>query len=179
MNRRRALITLLVTLAIAWGSLAAVLAAGWTPKLGLDLQGGFAVVLVAPEDTDPETLDTAVEIMRRRIENLGIVQEPGISVQGDRSILVQLPGVEDRARALAAVGTTGELSFRPVLGVFPESPALTDPDGTHPDGLDPESGLTIVDDSSQEAYLASTDGLIVYHVGPGPSLPHRSRSSRR
>lgn len=166
MNRRRALITLLVTLAIAWGSLAAVLAAGWTPKLGLDLQGGFAVVLVAPEDTDPETLDTAVEIMRRRIENLGSVQEPEISVQGDRSILVQLPGVEDRARALAAVGTTGELSFRPVLGVFPESPALTDPDGTHPDGLDPETGLTIVDDSTQEAYLASTDGLIVYHVGP-------------
>ena len=98
MNRRRALITLLVTLAIAWGSLAAVLAAGWTPKLGLDLQGGFAVVLVAPEDTDPETLDTAVEIMRRRIENLGSVQEPEISVQGDRSILVQLPGVEDRAQ---------------------------------------------------------------------------------
>ena len=166
MNRRRALITLLVTLAIAWGSLAAVLAAGWSPKLGLDLQGGFAVVLVAPEDTDPDTLETAVEIMRRRIENLGSVQEPEISVQGDRAILVQLPGVEDRARALAAVGTTGELSFRPVLGIYPESPALTDPEGEHPDGLDPETGLTIDDDSTQEAYLPGLEGVIVYHVGP-------------
>ena len=166
MNRRRALITLLVTLAIAWGSLAAVLAAGWSPKLGLDLQGGFAVVLVAPEDTDPDTLETAVEIMRRRIENLGSVQEPEISVQGDRAILVQLPGVEDRARALAAVGTTGELSFRPVLGIYPESPAITDPEGEHPDGLDPETGLTIDDDSTQEAYLPGLEGVVVYHVGP-------------
>jgi protein-export membrane protein SecD len=165
-NRRRALITLLVTLAIAWGSFAAVLAAGWSPKLGLDLQGGFAVVLVAPEDADPDTLDTAVEIMRRRIENLGSVQEPEISVQGDRSILVQLPGVEDRARALAAVGTTGELSFRPVLGIHPESPAITDPEGEHPDGLDPETGLTIEDDSTQEAYLPGLEGVVVYHVGP-------------
>jgi hypothetical protein len=37
MGRRAALITVLVTLAIVWGSLAAVLATGTTPKLGLDL----------------------------------------------------------------------------------------------------------------------------------------------
>ncbi len=114
MNRKKALITLVVTLAIAWGSLGAMLLAGWAPKLGLDLQGGFAVVLVGPEGTDPDTLDTAVEIMRRRIEGLGSVQEPEISVQGERSIVVQLPGVDDRERALEAVGTTGEMSFRPV-----------------------------------------------------------------
>jgi len=81
---------LLLTLAIAWGSLAAVLSAGWTPKLGLDLQGGFSVVLTAPEGTDTQVLDKAVEIMRNRIATLGSVQEPEISVQGSRSILVQL-----------------------------------------------------------------------------------------
>ncbi|MEA2022897.1 MAG: protein translocase subunit SecD [Actinomycetota bacterium] len=167
MNRKKALITLLVTLAIAWGSIGAMLLAGWAPKLGLDLQGGFAVVLVGPEGTDTDTLDTAVEIMRRRIEELGSVQEPEISVQGERSIVVQLPGVDDRERALQAVGTTGELSFRPVLGLVPQSPALTDPEGDHPDNLDPVTGLSHPDDvNAAIAYLPSEDGFSVYVVGP-------------
>jgi preprotein translocase subunit SecD len=137
-NRRRLWITLAVTLAIAWGSLAGVLSAGWTPKLGLDLQGGFSVVLTAPEGTDAQVLDKAVEIMRDRIATLGSVQEPEISVQGSRSILVQLPGVSNRERALQAVGTTGELSFRPVLDAGIISPAFTD--GTLE--LPPESTTT-------------------------------------
>ena len=126
MNRRRLWITLVLTLVLAWGSLAASLAAGWTPKLGLDLQGGFSVVLTAPEGTDAQVLDKAVEIMRDRIATLGSVQEPEISVQGARSILVQLPGVSNRERALQAVGTTGELSFRPVLAAGVVSPAFSD-----------------------------------------------------
>ena len=161
MSRKKALLTLLITLAIAWGSLGAMLLAGWAPKLGLDLQGGFAVVLVGPEGTDPDTLDTAVEIMRRRIEELGSVQEPEISVQGERSIVVQLPGVDDRERALEAVGTTGEMSFRPVFDLVPESPALTDPEGEHPDNLDPVTGLSDPDDvHAVIAYLPSEDGRI-------------------
>ncbi len=165
MSRKKALLTLLITLAIAWGSIGAMLLAGWAPKLGLDLQGGFAVVLVGPEGTDPDTLDTAVEIMRRRIEELGSVQEPEISVQGERSIVVQLPGVEDRERALEAVGTTGEMSFRPVLDLVLESPALTDPDGDHPDNLDAD-GLSDPDDvHAAIAYLPSEDGAFVYVVG--------------
>ena len=56
MTRRKAWTTLIVTLAIAWGSLAAMLAIDWEPKLGLDLQGGFAITLVAPDGTDAVTL---------------------------------------------------------------------------------------------------------------------------
>ena len=139
MTRRRLWTTLILTILIAWGTLGASLGVGWTPRLGLDLQGGFSVQLVAPEGTDGEVLDQAVEIMRRRIENLGQVQEPEISVQGDRAIVVQLPGVTDRERALAAVGTTGELTFRPVIDFnLLSSPAFLDgtlppPEGTFPD----------------------------------------------
>jgi len=165
-SRRKALVTLLLTLAIAWGSVAAVLAVGWRPKLGLDLQGGFSVVLVAPEGTDQATLEQAVSIMRRRIEGLGSVQEPEITVQGDRAILVQLPGVEDRDRALQAVGTTGQLSMRPVLAIFPLSPAINDPDGEHPASVDPELGITVDDDVNTEAYLLDPLTGAVYWVGP-------------
>ncbi|KAA3641851.1 MAG: protein translocase subunit SecD [Armatimonadetes bacterium] len=164
MNKRRAIVTLLITVGIAWGSLATMLAIGWAPKLGLDLQGGFAVTLVAPEGTEASTLDTAAEIMRRRIENLGGVQEPEIAVVGDRAIVVQLPGVTDRDRALQAVGTTGELSFRPVNGEYLTSPAIEDPDGDHPDGLDPVTGVTLVDDVTMRAYLYDQNEIFVYDV---------------
>ena len=119
MSRRSALLTVLVTLAIAWGSLAAVLGTGTTPRLGLDLQGGFRVVLEAPEGTDAGVLEKAVEVMTRRIEALGGVQEPVLKVVDGRNIEVELPGVADRDRARAAVGTTGQLEFRPVLGISP------------------------------------------------------------
>lgn len=166
MTRRRMLITLLLTLLIAFGSLGAMLLAGWDVKLGLDLQGGFAVVLVSPEGTDEDTLETAVEVMRRRVEELGAVQEPEIFVQGDRAIVVQLPGVEDRDRALRAVGTTGEMSFRAVIDIVPESPYFTDPDGDHPPNINPETGLSDPDDTSQIGYLEAEDSFAIYVVGP-------------
>ena len=188
MNNRRLVVTLLLTVAVAYGTLAGFVTAGWSPELGLDLQGGFSVVLTAPEGADREVLEKAVDIMRRRIENIGGVQEPEISIQGDRRILVQLPGVDDRERALAAVGTTGELSFRPVRAAdiispafldgtlpFPQDLLPVDPEASTtttstqpppvPDNLDPILGLTIVDDVNQAAYLESEDGL-VYSVGP-------------
>ena len=178
MSLRRAWVTLLLTVAIAWGGLAAMLAAGWAPKLGLDLQGGFAVTLVAPDGTDPATLETAADIIRLRIENLGGVQEPEVAVVGDRAIVVQLPGVDDRERALQAVGTTGQLSFRPVLGQFVESPALTDPASVQPSGdpnvdpilqplneVDPTTGITIEDIIELRSILEERDTLLVYEVG--------------
>lgn len=112
---KRRLIGLVVVLVVAWGGLAATLAAGITPRLGLDLQGGVSVVLTAPDGTDPELVEVAVEVMRRRIEAFGGVQEPEIAVSGGTTVLVQLPGIETRERAIEAVGQTGSLSFHPVL----------------------------------------------------------------
>ncbi len=113
---RRRIIGLAVVLALAWGGLGFLTAVGLAPKLGLDLQGGTSVVLTAPGDTDEEVLSKAVEIMRSRIEQIGSVQEPEIQISGNGTVLVQLPGVEDERRALEAIGQTGQLSFRPVLG---------------------------------------------------------------
>ena len=86
-----------------------------SPKLGLDLQGGISVLLTAEDTADVELIEQAVEIMRARIEDFGDVQEPEISITGSQSVLVQLPGLTDQEKALEAVGTTGLLTFRPVL----------------------------------------------------------------
>ncbi len=91
----------------------ASLIAGQRPQLGLDLKGGVSVVLKPTTETQPDTLDRAIEIIRNRIDSLGVA-EPEITRQGT-NILVQIPGVKDRDRAIALVGSTAELRFRPVL----------------------------------------------------------------
>ena len=124
---RRKVIGLLVVLTLAWGGLAFTWWREITPKLGLDLQGGTSVVLTAPDGTERDVLDKAVEIMINRIEDFGGVQEPEIAISGANTVLVQLPGIRDPERAIQAIGQTGQLSFRPVLdeSFTPESPLVT------------------------------------------------------
>ena len=52
-----------------------------------------------------------VEVIRRRIDEFG-VSEPVITVQGNDRVLVQLPGVEDSARARDIIQRTAKLEFR-------------------------------------------------------------------
>lgn len=136
---RRRVIGLLIVLALAWGGLGGLTAAGITPRLGLDLQGGTSVVLTAPSGTEEDVLEVAVEVMRSRIEDIGGVQEPEIAISGANTVVVQLPGVEDERRALDAIGQTGQLSFRPVVAETPRAEFVGDltiedrPD--HPDAF--------------------------------------------
>jgi len=163
----RRVVGLIVVLVIAWGGVAAVIAAGMTPRLGLDLQGGTAVVLTAPEGTEPELLEVSVEIMTQRIEGFGQVQEPDISISGDNTVVVQLPGVEDEQRAIEAVGQTGQLSFRPVSGAFP---GMIGPlAGTSTPNIDNGTGLTIEDDIYAAVAFLPYEGSFqseVLQVGP-------------
>ncbi len=101
-----------------------VLATDTSPQLGLDLQGGISVVLAPVKATNQDALSKAVEIIRRRVDALGVA-EPEVSRQGD-NIIVNLPGVDNQDRARALVGETAELRFRPVLQVLPpEGEAVT------------------------------------------------------
>jgi preprotein translocase subunit SecD len=111
--RRKILFPLVSILLVAFGGLAATVAAGNSPELGLDLQGGVSVVLAPTGEASGEQLDQALEIIRERVDALGVA-EPDITRQGD-AIVVQLPGAKNRDRALELVGQTAELRFRPVL----------------------------------------------------------------
>ncbi len=95
----------------------ATIAAGWSPSLGLDLQGGTSVVLEPKGDVKPDVLDRTIGIIRSRVDSLGVA-EPDISRQG-KTIVVSLPGLKDPARALAIVGKTAQLTFRPVITDVP------------------------------------------------------------
>lgn len=114
--KRKGVGGLVAFLALSIGAFIAVLALGYKPLLGLDLQGGVSVVLQPANDVDSEQLDQAIDIIRSRVDALGVA-EPDISRQGN-TILVQLPGVENQTRALDLVGQTAELRFRPVCAVL-------------------------------------------------------------
>jgi SecD/SecF fusion protein len=93
-------------------------------KLGLDLEGGTQIVLEAqdtPEQTvDDDTVDRTLEVLRRRVDQLG-VSEPNVQESGDRRIIIELPGVSDPDQALEVIGQTAQLTFHPVLGVQQDS----------------------------------------------------------
>ena len=116
MRRRRYVVNLLLSLIIAFGGLAAVIATKTTPKLGLDLEGGISIVLSAsgPGVEEEGVLDQTVEVIRQRIDALGVA-EPEVTVAGTDNIFVQLPGVEDEEKARELIGTTAQLTFREVL----------------------------------------------------------------
>jgi preprotein translocase subunit SecD len=111
--RRKIWLPLIFIVVVAVGGLAATLLAGNSPELGLDLQGGVSVVLEPTSKASNDALSQSLEIIRDRVDALGVA-EPDITRQGN-AVVVQLPGVKNRDRALELVGETAELRFRPVL----------------------------------------------------------------
>ena len=130
---RRHVLQLIMSIAIVAIPLIAVFATDTTPQLGLDLQGGISVVLAPKKGAKVEsgTLGQAVNIIRNRVDSLGVA-EPEISRQGN-NIIIDLPGVKDRDKALRIVGQTAELRFRGVLQALPaENVAVTTTTTTAP-----------------------------------------------
>lgn len=71
--------------------------------------------------TNDRTVKQALEIIRRRIDEVG-TREPTIQRQGALRVLIQVPGIGSAAELKELIGTTAQLTFQPVIG-----PA-TDPD---------------------------------------------------
>lgn len=126
MTRRRLLIPMIFMVVAAFGSVLIAITTNTSPVLGLDLQGGFSVVLQAKEVNgrlpSEESVDKAKDIIRQRVDGLGVA-EPEITRQG-RTVVVQLPGVKNRSKAESLVGCTARLEFRPVLSTAPNPNAI-------------------------------------------------------
>ena len=84
-------------------------------RQGLDLQGGTHVVLEAedtPEATvNEDAMQRVVKIMEKRVNELGLT-EPIIQRQGERRVIVELPGIKDPDKAIAVIGKTAMLEFK-------------------------------------------------------------------
>jgi preprotein translocase subunit SecD len=82
------------------------------------------------------TMAQSLEIVRRRIDEAG-TREPTIQRQGQRRILVQVPGIGSADELLALLGETAKLTFHEVLG------QTADPNA------DPGPGNMLVEDAEQ------------------------------
>ncbi|MFP7570634.1 protein translocase subunit SecD [Marivita sp. S2033] len=65
--------------------------------------------------TDRRTMMQSLEIIRRRIDEVG-TREPTIQRQGTDRILIQVPGIGSAAELKDIIGTTAQLTFQPVVG---------------------------------------------------------------
>src|SRR6266540_784250 len=100
---------------------AAALALTRPARLGLDLRGGTQIVLeasdTARQKVDRDTVDRTLEVLRRRVDQLGVT-EPTLQRSGDRRVSVELPGFYDPAEAVKVIGRTAQLAFHPVLSTL-------------------------------------------------------------
>ncbi|MER6652261.1 protein translocase subunit SecD [Streptomyces sp. NPDC000971] len=90
-----------------------------SPRLGLDLQGGTRMVLQAKDSAtakaDRESTDRTLEVLRQRIDSLGVA-EPTLTRSGEDRIIVELPDVQDPRQAADVIGRTAQLGFHAVQG---------------------------------------------------------------
>jgi preprotein translocase subunit SecD len=175
-NKRPLIATLVVTLVVVLGA-GVYLGLGNRPNLGLDLQGGISAIYTpvlpegreAPEDFE-EVLDETIEIIRARVDSLGVA-EPDISRAGT-DVLVQLPGVTDADRLRDLIGTTAQLTFRPVEEVIqPGTPAYDE----GPDCLAPIDQREELADDEAGILCGAVDELGVPDAESGEVLPPKYR----
>jgi preprotein translocase subunit SecD len=115
----------------------------WTPRLGLDLQGGTTITLTAENTSgtgqvDPNSLQLAQSIIQARVDSLG-VGESEVATSGDNQLIVSVPNVQ-QDELVALVGQTALLRFRLVYAVEPVTPPVQP--STSPSASDPSANPT-------------------------------------
>ena len=179
---RRYLLILVAVAAVIAGVV--VLASFRQPTLGLDLQGGLGIVLEAEapkgQRVTKEGMERSIEIMRERVDKLGVA-EPELRRQGERQILIELPGVHDAGRAADIVGQTAQLEFydlegdavSPTKGT-PENPIIPNdllplltPEGKLKKGEEPNAWYLFSKDKKRLAGPADTKAELLEAVKGG------------
>ncbi|MFC8534297.1 protein translocase subunit SecD [Streptomyces sp. NPDC057249] len=165
-----------------------------TPRLGIDLAGGTSITLEAKAEPGQEqainktNMDTAVEIMNRRVNGLG-VSEAEVQTQGNSNIIVNIPKGTNSAQAREQVGTTAKLYFRPVLTVAPGTPTpepSASPSGKASTSPSPKAsasekatdGDKAADPSSTPTASATTQGRAVTGALKADSSPSPKASDK-
>ncbi|OLO34361.1 protein-export membrane protein SecD [Streptomyces sp. MNU77] len=129
----RALALILIAMVALAGGM--FLSGHTTPRLGIDLAGGTSITLEAqnqpgkPNAINQTNMDTAVGIIERRVNGLG-VSEAEVQTQGSKNIIVNIPKGTNSKQAQEQVGTTAQLYFRPVLTVQASGPETPTPSGS-------------------------------------------------
>ena len=184
----RALALILIAIVALTGGM--FLSGHTTPRLGIDLAGGTSITLEAKADQgsaiNKANMDTAVDIMNRRVNGLG-VSEAEVQTQGDRNIIVNIPKGTNSKEARDQVGTTAKLYFRPVLAqeatgsaaATSPSPSASGSSTASPSPSASKSGSTgeKATSSSSPSASATSQGRAVTDALKADSTPSASASA--
>ncbi|WP_199924623.1 protein translocase subunit SecD [Streptomyces sp. WM6386] len=147
-----------------------------TPRLGIDLAGGTSITLEAKADQgsaiNKANMDTAVDIMNRRVNGLG-VSEAEVQTQGDRNIIVNIPKGTNSKEARDQVGTTAKLYFRPVLAQEATGAAAT----PSPSASASKSGSSSASPSPSTSESATTGEKATSSSSPSASATTQGRAA--
>ncbi|MBN2585110.1 protein translocase subunit SecD [Patescibacteria group bacterium] len=145
---------------------------------GLDLQGGTHLVYQTDLSKNVGSADDAVtgvvNVIRRRVDSLGVA-EPVIQKTRDNSrVIVDLPGIEDVNQAIGIIGTTAQLEFRE--GVADKS--LDENSSIISENYDDwhDIGLTGADFVAAEAQVAQANNSIIRQ--PQVAIEFNSRGAK-
>ncbi|MEM8729804.1 MAG: protein translocase subunit SecD [Pseudomonadota bacterium] len=115
----------------------------------LDVQAdGDEIVVTLSEAerfaSDDRTVRQALEIVRRRIDEVG-TREPTIQRQGADRILIQVPGIGSASELKEIIGTTAQLTFNPVVSRTSDEDARVDVGNKLVPSLDEEGLFYIIE----------------------------------
>ena len=153
-----------------------------TPRLGIDLAGGTSITLRAVPEAGQESainktnMDTAVDIMNRRVNGLG-VSEAEVQTQGDKNIIVNIPKGTNSKEARQQVGTTAKLYFRPVSATEVAGGAATATSSVSGKATDKANSSSSPSGSATPSATSTTQGRAVIDVLKADSTPSPSSSA--
>ncbi len=99
------------------------------PSLNVTVDGNDLVVQLSDAEkaaTDDRTMQQSLEIIRRRVDEVG-TREPTIQREGTDRILIQVPGIGSASELKELIGTTAQLTFHPVLGRTQDANEIAQP----------------------------------------------------
>ncbi|MBL7621057.1 protein translocase subunit SecD [Frankia sp. AgB1.8] len=153
----------------------------FTPRLGLDLQGGTSVILTpratqAGQKVNGGAVDKAVDIIRQRVDGLGVA-ESEVKRNGNQ-IEISVPG-RGRSDVVNLVGQTAELRFRTVYTSGAGTAVVASPTATASvaPAASPSAGSTLAPASATPTAAGATTPARPKPTAGGAATPTASATS--
>jgi preprotein translocase subunit SecD len=142
-------------------------------------QGDEIVVQLSEAEraaTDNRTIQQSLEIIRRRVDEVG-TREPTIQRQGADRILIQVPGIGSAEELKALIGTTARLTFHPVVRRSTDADANPGPQEVIYPSLDEEGVFYVLEDTAVVSGEDLTDAQPAFDQNGQPSVTFRFNPS--
>lgn len=152
-------------IAVALLYAAAALGKDWSPQLGLDLEGGTRITLTASKTPSTSQLKLASSIIDERVNGSG-VSESEVSTQGNKNIVVEIPG-KQRKDLIDAVKRTAQLRFRLVAAGSPQSGQPQPSPSASPSGAASPSGTPSKKATAKPSGKSTASGTATPKPRPG------------